>query len=104
MSVGSAASAQEALWIDQIYCGNNVDVLREFVPDASIDLTVTSPPYDHLRNYNGYDFDFDGIAGELWRVTKPGGRSCVGCWGCDDKWERDGDEFPAGVTVYGDWV
>jgi DNA modification methylase len=39
----------------------------------SIDLTVTSPPYDNLRNYNGYCFDFEGIARELYRVTKDGG-------------------------------
>lgn len=39
----------------------------------SIDLTVTSPPYDDLRNYDGYTFDFKGIANELYRVTKNGG-------------------------------
>jgi site-specific DNA-methyltransferase (adenine-specific) len=43
------------------------------LPDASIDLTVTSPPYDNLRTYNGYSFDFEGIAKELYRVTKDGG-------------------------------
>ena len=41
--------------------------------DESIDLTVTSPPYDDLRNYNGYSFDFENIAKELYRVTKEGG-------------------------------
>lgn len=41
--------------------------------DESIDLTVTSPPYDDLRNYNGYSFDFENIAKELYRVTKNGG-------------------------------
>jgi site-specific DNA-methyltransferase (adenine-specific) len=39
----------------------------------SIDLTVTSPPYDNLRAYNGYTWDFETIAKELYRVTKPGG-------------------------------
>ena len=38
-----------------------------------IDLTVTSPPYDGLRTYNGYSFDFESIAKELYRVTKKGG-------------------------------
>lgn len=47
-----------------------------------IDLTVTSPPYDNLRHYeggikdkafNGYSFDFENVARELYRVTKPGG-------------------------------
>jgi len=39
----------------------------------SIDLTVTSPPYDNLRDYKGYSFDFESIAKELFRVTKDGG-------------------------------
>jgi site-specific DNA-methyltransferase (adenine-specific) len=45
----------------------------KILPGNSIDLTVTSPPYDNLRNYNGYSFDFEGIAKELYRVTKDGG-------------------------------
>lgn len=42
-------------------------------PDECIDLTVTSPPYDDLRDYEGYTFDFETIAKELYRITKPGG-------------------------------
>ena len=41
--------------------------------DNSIDLILTSPPYDNLRAYNGYCFDFEAIASELARVIKPGG-------------------------------
>ena len=45
-------------------------------PD-SIDLTVTSPPYDNLRTYNNSSIwgwaEFSAIAAGLWRVTKPGG-------------------------------
>jgi|TARA_R110002049_G_C8944981_1_gene545369 site-specific DNA-methyltransferase (adenine-specific) len=41
--------------------------------DNFIDLTVTSPPYDGLRTYNGYSFPFENIAKELYRVTKKGG-------------------------------
>lgn len=43
------------------------------LPADSIDLTVTSPPYDKLRTYNGFTFDFETIARELFRVTKLGG-------------------------------
>lgn len=43
------------------------------MPDNYIDLTVTSPPYDNLRDYKGYSFDFENIAKELARVTKKGG-------------------------------
>jgi site-specific DNA-methyltransferase (adenine-specific) len=52
--------------------------------DNSVDLTLTSPPYDDLRTYNehvggnktefnGYSFPFEDIARELFRVTKKGG-------------------------------
>jgi site-specific DNA-methyltransferase (adenine-specific) len=48
------------------------------IPDGSVDLTVTSPPYDNLRTYNGnieqWSFEkFQAIAKELYRVTKQGG-------------------------------
>lgn len=43
------------------------------MPDGFVDLTVTSPPYDKLRTYNGFSFDFEAIAKELHRVIKPGG-------------------------------
>ena len=43
------------------------------IDDNSIDLTVTSPPYDNLRNYKGYNFPFEEIAEELFRITKNGG-------------------------------
>lgn len=47
--------------------------MEQLIPDESIDLVVTSPPYDNLRSYNGYSFNFEEIAQELWRVIKPGG-------------------------------
>jgi DNA modification methylase len=56
-----------------IYNGDNVATMREAIPDGSIDLVVTSPPYDNLRTYGGHSWDFEGVAAELWRVTKPGG-------------------------------
>jgi len=58
--------------IDTILQGDCREVLKQF-PDNYIDLTVTSPPYDNLRKYHGYTFDFESIAKELFRVTKPGG-------------------------------
>jgi site-specific DNA-methyltransferase (adenine-specific) len=41
--------------------------------DKSVDLTVTSPPYDDLRTYGGYGWDFGSIARELFRITRDGG-------------------------------
>jgi site-specific DNA-methyltransferase (adenine-specific) len=56
----------------KLILGNCLEIMKSM--DAnSIDLTVTSPPYDNLRTYNGYTFDFEGIAQELYRVTKDGG-------------------------------
>ena len=63
--------------IDKIYQGDCFEVLKTF-EDNSIDLTVTSPPYDNLRTYggviDGWSFEkFQGIARELYRITKEGG-------------------------------
>lgn len=52
--------------------GNCVEVMSRF-DDEKIDLTVTSPPYDGLRNYKGYIFPFEEIAHQLLRITRPGG-------------------------------
>ena len=56
----------------QVILGDCLEVMKGF-EDGCIDLTVTSPPYDNLRDYKGYSFDFEGIARELYRVTKEGG-------------------------------
>jgi site-specific DNA-methyltransferase (adenine-specific) len=58
--------------INKIYNENCLDTMAR-MPDNFIDLTVTSPPYDNLRNYKGYCFEFESIAKELFRVTKQGG-------------------------------
>ncbi len=58
--------------VNQIIEGNCVEVMKDFESDF-IDLTVTSPPYDDLRNYKGFVFPFQQIAQELCRITKPGG-------------------------------
>lgn len=49
-----------------------MEVLKTF-PDECIDCCVTSPPYDDLREYKGYSFDFEVIANQLYRVIKKGG-------------------------------
>ena len=56
----------------KLICGDCLDVLQGFDKEI-IDLVVTSPPYDNLRKYKGYSFDFERIALELSRVLKPGG-------------------------------
>ena len=58
--------------MNSIYNENCLDTMKG-MQDNFIDLTVTSPPYDGLRVYNGYSFNFDSVASELYRVTKQGG-------------------------------
>jgi site-specific DNA-methyltransferase (adenine-specific) len=47
--------------------------MRKNIPDEFVDLTVTSPPYDNLRKYKGFIFDYQSMIKELYRVTKDGG-------------------------------
>lgn len=60
-----------------IFKGDNRNVLREKIGDETIDLVVTSPPYDDLRTYGGtceWDFEiFKQLSEQLKRVLKPGG-------------------------------
>lgn len=59
------------------------------LPDNCIDLTVTSPPYDDLRDYENklvWDYNtFRKVARELYRVTKNGG---VVVWVIGDKTDK----------------
>ena len=65
---------------NQIVCGNHLEILPRF-PDDTFDMFLTSPPYDNLRSYEGYDFQFEPLARELYRVLKLGG---VGVWVVND--------------------
>ena len=61
----------------QLICGDCVDAMKGMNAE-SIDLVVTSPPYDDLRTYNGkisqWSFDkFKAVANELLRSVKLGG-------------------------------
>ena len=71
----------DTIQLNRIYCSNCIDFMDK-LPDNCIDLTVTSPPYDNLRDYNGYSFDCEKIAKQLYRITKRGG---VVVWVVGDK-------------------
>lgn len=58
--------------LNKIYNENCLETMAK-MEDNLIDLTVTSPPYDDLRDYKGYSFEFEKVAKELYRVTKNGG-------------------------------
>lgn len=61
-----------SLPLNKIICGDATDVLKNF-PDSSIDLIVTSPPYDGIRKYNGFNYNLHDTGKELFRVLKEGG-------------------------------
>lgn len=52
--------------------GDCCEVMKDF-PDNSFDMVLTSPPYDNLREYNGYTFNFEETARQIMRVLKEGG-------------------------------
>lgn len=64
--------------LNKIYCMDNVQGMQ-LMDEESVDLVVTSPPYDNLRNYNGFSFDFENVANALLRIVKMGGGNCVDC-------------------------
>ena len=58
--------------LNKIHNENCLETMTR-MSDGFVDLTVTSPPYDGLRTYNGYSFEFEPIAKELYRVTADNG-------------------------------
>lgn len=68
----SAATCSLSSFLDRVICGDNCETLAA-MPAESVDLVVTSPPYDDLRTYGGHSWDFYGVAWLLKRVLKPGG-------------------------------
>ena len=60
------------LSLNDIHKGDALELLKK-LPDNSIDLMVTSPPYDKLRTYNGFSLNLKEISKELFRVMKDGG-------------------------------
>ncbi|WP_457559600.1 DNA-methyltransferase [Candidatus Harpocratesius sp.] len=66
------SSPHNHILINSIINANCLDILPQ-ISSNSIDLTITSPPYDNLRDYQGFQFNFEFIAQELYRIIKPGG-------------------------------
>ena len=71
IKIGSKKKEPEGI----ILCGSCQTEMAK-LPKESVNLTVTSPPYDNIRDYKGYCFeeeDFKKIVSELYRITKKGG-------------------------------
>lgn len=68
-------------YINNVVTGR-AEALLTGIPDNTIDLIITSPPYDELREYEGYTFNFKAMAHELHRVLAQGG---VMVWNVSDQ-------------------
>jgi site-specific DNA-methyltransferase (adenine-specific) len=84
---------------NKIICGDAVSVLKKF-PNNSIDLVVTSPPYDGIRKYNGFDYDLHATGKEIYRVLKDGGISIMVI---QDQTKNFGKSLTSFKTIV-DWV
>lgn len=58
--------------LNEIYCIDCVEGMKK-IPDNSVDIVVTSPPYDGIRDYNGFNFDLHETGRGLIRILKEGG-------------------------------
>ena len=66
---------------NKLFCMDGVEGMK-MLPDDSIPMVVTSPPWDKLRDFGGHPFHFEPMADQLWRVLMPGG---VACWHVADQ-------------------
>lgn len=57
--------------MNKVLCGECSDILKNF--ENQVNLVVTSPPYDNLRDYNGYSFDFEKVAKAIYNSLNPEG-------------------------------
>ncbi|GMO57551.1 MAG: hypothetical protein Ta2G_17300 [Termitinemataceae bacterium] len=55
-------------YLEGLYTADCVNFMAS-MPDECVDLVLTSPPYDNLRDYKGYSFEFERIAQALYKVT-----------------------------------
>lgn len=67
---------------NQLVRGDCVEVMRDHMDVDCIDMVMTSPPYDNLRDYLGYEFNYKRVFSWLYYKVKPGG---VVCWNVADQ-------------------
>jgi site-specific DNA-methyltransferase (adenine-specific) len=59
-------------FLNRIHVGDCLQTIAK-LPEDSIDLVVTSPPYDNLRDYKGFKLNLFELGRKLYKVVKPGG-------------------------------
>lgn len=61
------------LELNKVYCTDCVEGMKK-LPENSVDIVVTSPPYDKVRDYDGnVEFDLHATGEGIHRVLKDGG-------------------------------
>lgn len=60
----------------QLFCGDCLEVIKA-IPDKSVDMILTSPPYDNIRDYKGFSVNLSETGKEVYRVLKDGGIAVV---------------------------
>ena len=63
---------KKALPINKVICGRAEEVLKTF-PSKSVDIVITSPPYDSIRDYKGFQLNLSAMGKQIHRVLKEGG-------------------------------
>lgn len=84
---------------NKIICGDAVEELKK-IPDNSIDIVVTSPPYDSIRDYHGFSFNLHETGKEIYRVLKEGG---IAVMVIQDQTKNFGKTLTSFRTIV-DWV
>lgn len=85
--------------INKIIQGDCLEVMKQ-IPNEKIDLVVTSPPYDEIRDYNGFKLNLHSIGIELFRVLKDGGVACIVINDGTKDFRKSGTSFRLAV----DWM
>ncbi len=98
VDLGSVKIKKEPI-LNKIVCGDCVNILRT-LPDSSVDMVVTSPPYDAVRDYKGFSFNLHDTGKEIFRVLKDGG---VAAMVIQDQTKNFGKSLTSFRTIV-DWV
>ena len=61
-----------AKWLNTIQCIDCIEGMKK-LPSNCVDMVVTSPPYDGIRDYKGFSIDLSTVGKEVFRILKNGG-------------------------------